>query len=76
VILVRIAHVPVGGDQTGHGVEASGALLELSIGSYAKSRTLIPARRISMHSSGNCSVWPMSRSYAISVAAEEASLGQ
>ena len=59
----------------GTGSKISGALLELGIGSYAKSRTLIPAaRRVSKCSSGDCPTRPMS--HAISVAAGEAGSGK
>jgi hypothetical protein len=73
VILVRIAHVPVGGDQTGS--KTSGALLELGIGSYVKSRTLIyAAQRVSVRSSGNYSAWLVS--YGIPVDVGEAGWGK
>jgi hypothetical protein len=46
VILVRIVHVPVGEDQTGHGVENFWGSAGIGvISSYVKSRTLTPAAR-------------------------------
>ena len=48
-------------------------IIELGIGSYSKSRTLMPAaQRLSIRSSGNCSMWLMS--YAMFIAAGEAGL--
>ena len=77
MVLVRVAHVPIGGDQARHGPtgsKSSVALLKLGVGSCVKSCTLMPAaRRVSRRSSGGCSMWLMS--HAISVGAGGQGLG-
>ena len=76
MILVRVAHVPVRGDQTGNGVENFWGFAGIGHRLVRSPAFLIPtARTVSVRSSGgNCSAWLVS--YGISVAVEEMDWGK